>query len=97
MSKLNDLRSKGKEITLSNEMIITISPMTLDIEADISDFYKEEKFTKAISHMVKDAVKIAIPDATDDEINNINKEDLKLITETVLEMNGLSESKKKDN
>jgi len=97
MSKLADLRSKGKNITMSNNMVIEISPMTLDVEAEIGDFYKEKSFTKAISFMVKDALKIAIPDATDDEINNINKDDLKLITEMVLEVNGLSESKKKDN
>jgi len=97
MSKLSDLRSKGKMVTLSNGMEMELRPMTLGEEADISEYQAKDQIFKALSLMVKGAIKRAIPDATDDEIDEINKEDLKLITEKVLEVNGLGKDKQSKN
>jgi hypothetical protein len=93
MSKLSDLRNKGKAVTLSNGEVITLKPMTLDEEVSIAEFQEKNEFVKAMSYLVKNALKRAIPDATDDEINDINKEDLKVITEAIMELNGLKSSK----
>ena len=97
MSKLSDLRSKGTMVTLSNGMEMELRPMTLGEEADISEYQAKDQIFKALSLMVKGAIKRAIPDATDDEIDEINKEDLKLITEKVLEVNGLGKDKQSKN
>jgi len=94
MSKLSDLRSKGTIITLSNGLKLEVRPMSLDTEATVGELYDKKQFMQGMRFMVKDAIKRAIPDATDDEINELNKLDLKLITETVLSVNGLSQEKK---
>jgi len=95
MSKLSDLRSKGTIITLSNGLELEIRPMSLTVEADVGELYDEEakisqkNLLKAIRIMVTDAIKTSLPDATDEEIDNLNKNDLKLITNMVLKVNGL--------
>ena len=89
MSKLADLRSKGKMITLSDGTGIEIRPMSLGDEAEIAELQTQDKVFQAISLMVKSSIKKAIPDATDEEIDELNKDDLKVITEAVLEVNGL--------
>jgi len=97
MSKLSDLRSKGKMVTLSNGMEIKIKPMTLGEEADIGEYHQKEKVFQAISLMVKGAIKRAIPDATDEEIDELNKDDLKTISDVVFEINGLAKGDDKKN
>jgi len=89
MSKLKELMAKGETITLSNGLELEIKPMSLETEAEIGELYEEKKVMKAMSLMVKQAIKEAIPDATEEEINQLNKKDLKLITKKVLEINGL--------
>ena len=97
MSKLSDLRSKGVEVTLSNNIIIMLKPMTLDEEARLAEFQQDNKPFDAMCMLVKNALKRAIPDATDDEINDLNKDDLKIVSEEVLKLNGLGGSSiKKD-
>ena len=93
MSKLSDLVSKGKNVTLSNGLVIEIKPITLKEEIEISEFQKKEEYAKAIAFMVTNAIKRAIPEATDEEIDNLNKEDIKLLSEEVLLINGLSSGK----
>ncbi len=95
MSKLNELRSKGQQVVLSNGMELNIMPMTLGEEADVAAF-DDKQMLSAVSLLVKNAIKRAIPDATDEEIEFINKKDLKLITECVLKVNGLIESKNEE-
>ncbi len=96
MSELADLRSKGESITLSNGLVMNILPMSIDEEVDMAEYQKNEEYIKAISHLVKMAVKRAIPKATDEEINLLNKDDLKLITETVLKVNKLKTGEEKN-
>jgi len=95
MSKLNDLRSKGETVKLSNEMELLIKPMRLGLEAEIGELYDQKKVGQAMILLVKDAIKTAIPEATNEEIDDINKVDLKLITTKIFEVNGLSVDKKK--
>jgi hypothetical protein len=95
MSKLNDLRSKGETVKLSNEMELLIKPMRLGLEAEIGELYDQKKIGKAMILLVKDAIKMALPDVTDEELNDLNKVDLKLITKKVFEVNGLNLDEKK--
>jgi len=95
MSKLSDLRSKGLKIVLSNELEMNIMPMTLDEEVELVEFQNNNEAFKAIKMLVKNAIKRAIPDATEDEINMLNKEDLKIISEGVLKINGLGDTPEK--
>ena len=96
MSKLSDLRSKGEQVTLSNGLQFEVSPVTIDEEADIAEYQEKEQFVKAITYMVKNVIKKGIPDATDEEINNLNKKDLQVVTERVLKVNGLTSSKNEE-
>ena len=87
--------AKGKKVNLSNGLELEIKPMTLETEARVGEYYDKEESMKAIMVMVKDAIKSAVPEATDEEINNLNKKDLRLITNEVLKINGLKEDEKK--
>ena len=95
MSKLSDLRSKGEIVTLSNGLELNITPMSLGEEADVSELSNDKKTTAALILLVKNAVKRALPEAMDEEIDNLNKDDLKVITEVVLKINKLVDDKKK--
>ena len=97
MSKLGKLRSRGKNITLTSGEMITILPATIDLEAEVAMLQEEGKIMDAISHLIKSTLKIADPEATDDEINNIDKKDLKILTEEILIINGFQNEKKKSN
>ena len=89
MSKLADLRSKSTPVTLSDGTILNLMPINLDIESEVARLQTEEKIFEAIKLMVTSAIKGAMPDATEEEINHLNKKDLKLVTEAVLSINGL--------
>ena len=94
MSKLSDLRCKGEPLTLSNGLEIIIKPMTIGEEADIAILQKDNNVFGAVTTLVKGAIKRAIPDATDDEIEELNKIDLQTITKMVLKVNGLEGDEK---
>lgn len=94
MSKLGDLKAVGEKVTLTNGMELTIRPITISDEIEVAEFQAEDKFFQALTVMVKNAIKKAVPDATDEEIDELNKEDLKALTDVVLRVNGLD--KKKD-
>jgi len=96
MSKLSELRSKGEDVTLSNGLIMNIKPMRLGVEADVGEFIDKNNTSQAMLLMVRDAIKMSIPDATDEEIDEMNKEDLKLISKKVLQINGIGENKEKN-
>ena len=89
MSKLSDLRSKGETVVLSDGTEIELTPITLSEEAVIAEMQDNDESFKAISYLVKQSVKRAVPDATDEEIEQLNKEDLRKITEAVLQVNKL--------
>jgi len=95
MSKLSELRSKGEDVTLSNGLIINVKPMTIDLEAEVGELYSQDKGLQALALLIKKTIIKSVPDATEEEINDMNKEDLKLLTTKILEMNGLSQDKKK--
>jgi TRAP-type C4-dicarboxylate transport system substrate-binding protein len=95
MSKLADLKNKGQKVILSNGLEIELKPMSLGDEAEVAELQMNKQTFKAVSYMVKQAIKKAIPDATDEEIDDLNKDDLKVVTEKVLELNGLGQDDKK--
>lgn len=94
MSKLKELRSKGEKIVLSNNMEMEVLPLTMSEEADIAEMLDEEDTIsmRAIAHLVKNAIRRAFPDASEEDIESVNKEDLKKITNAVLKINGLVSS-----
>ena len=89
MSKLSDLQNKPVMVKLSNGEEIGFYPMTINDEIEISRYQKNEDFFGAITYLVKSSIKRAVPDATEEEIDNINKGDLDTITKAVLKINGL--------
>lgn len=89
MSQLKDLMDIPDEIELSNGLKMPIYSITLEDEAKFFEFQQKEEYMKAISFMVTQTIREAFPDASDDEINKLNKEDLKKITDAVMKKNKL--------
>jgi len=90
MSKLSDLKSKTTPLTLSNGLVLELAPLTIGGEAEVAEYMNDDATFKAVTYMVTSAIKRALPEATDEEIDNLNKEDLKLITDRVMKINNLS-------
>ncbi len=95
MSKLADLKAKGEPVTLSNGLVLEIRPMKLSVEAEIGEMITKEKITQAMSLLVKTSIKDSFPEATEEEIDSLNKKDLKSITEMVMKINNLNQEEKK--
>ncbi|MBE3092809.1 MAG: hypothetical protein IMZ51_04025 [Chloroflexi bacterium] len=93
MSDLSKLLGKSKTYQIG-EIELEIKPRTLSDIDIFMDMANEEKRTKAMSELIKRTLKDARPDATDDEINQIAFAHFKVLSEAILEVNGLSENKK---
>lgn len=93
MSKLSKLLGKPQTFQIG-EIELEIKPRTLGDIDIFMDMANEEKRSKAMSELIKRTLKDAQPDATDDEINQIAFEHFKVLSEAILEVNGLSEKKK---
>ena len=92
MSELSKLLGKSETFTIGT-IELEIKPRTLgDIDL-FMDMANEEKRSKAMSELIKRTLKDAVPDATDDEINKIAFEHFKVLSETILKVNGLNEKK----
>ncbi len=88
MSKLSDLRAKGEIVRLSNGQTLEIVPSPLSEQADLAEMSQEQPF-KALMTLVKNSIKRADPSTTDEEIDYLNEEDLKAVTEVVRKVNKL--------
>jgi hypothetical protein len=89
MSDLSKLLSKPKTYTIG-EIELEIKPRTLkDIDL-IMDMGSEEKRGTAMKELIKRTLKDAVPDATDQEIDNIGFAHFKKLSEAIIEVNGLN-------
>ncbi len=89
MSKLSKLLGKPKTFTIG-EIELEIKPRTLSDIDLIMGMDNDEKRGDAMKELMKRTLKEAVPDATDDEINNIAFEHFKVLSEAIMEVNGLS-------
>ena len=89
MSKLSKLLGKPKTYTIG-EIELEIKPRTLNDIDLIMDIGNEEKRGKAMKELIIRTVKDSVPDATDDEINQIAFQYFKELSEAIVEVNNLN-------
>ena len=89
MSKLSKLLGKPKTFTIGG-VELEIKPRTLSDIDLIMGMDNDEKRGEAMKELIKRTLQDAVPDATDDEINNIAFEHFKVLSEAIVEVNGLS-------
>lgn len=94
MATLKDLRAKPDTITLSNGMELDVYSLSLSKAADYAELLQKEKFSEAMKFIVIETVMRALPNATEEDIEFINKEDLSKITHAALKANGFGGSDK---
>ncbi len=88
MSKLNSLMGKAKTFKIG-DIELEIKPRTMkDIDL-IMDLSIEEKRGEAMKELIKRTLKDAVPDATDEEIDNVAFEHFQVLSESIIEVNGL--------
>ena len=89
MSKLSNLIGKPKTFTIGGQEI-ELKPRTLkDIDL-LMDLTKEDKRAESLKKLITLTLKESVPDATDEEINQIGIQYFKELSEAIVEVNGLS-------
>jgi len=88
MSKLSNLVGKSKKIQIAG-IELEIKPRTVEDIDLIVNLGDDEKKGEAMKELVKRTLKEAVPDATDEEINNIAFEHFTKLTNAIVEVNGL--------
>ena len=89
MSKLSKLLGKPKTYTIG-EIELEIKPRTLNDIDLIMDIGNEEKRGKSMKELIIRTLKDSVPDAEDDEINQIAFEYFKELSEAIVEVNNLN-------
>lgn len=91
MSKLDKLVGKGKEIEIGG-IHIDIKPLSvssLPLLMQMGDESNKESQAKAMGEIISRTLKDSVPDATEEEINNISLEHLTKLMEAIMEVNQL--------
>lgn len=92
MSKLNQLQGKPKTYKIG-EIELELKPLNLD-DMGLFDLENPKEQMKATKEIIKKTLKAAVPDATDEEINNIGMNHMEKLMEAIMEVNGLSGKEK---
>jgi len=92
MSRLNKLLGKGKEIDLGGEIIL-IKPLKLKDLDLFMDLANESKRTETTKKIIFQTIKEAVPDVTNEELENISVEYITTLLNEILEVNGLTQDK----
>ncbi len=88
MSKLSSLIGEPKTFKIG-DIELELKPRTLkDIEL-VMDLSIDEKRGEAMRELIKRTLKEAVPDATDEEIDNIAFKHFQVLSESIIEVNGL--------
>ena len=88
MSKLSKLMGKPEEIELEGEKFV-IHPLTMK-EIDLFvNMSSPEKQAEAIKQIITLTLKKTVPDATDEELDNVNFKYLMELFEVISKVNGL--------
>ena len=88
MSRLGKFMGKPNEIEIDGEKL-NIYPLTLDNMELLMDASKPETQGKAIKEIITLTLKKAVPDATDEEINNFGLQHFESLFNAIVEANGL--------
>ena len=97
MSKISKLLGATKLVKIGEEEI-EMKPLTISDLDIVNESQSPEKAPKAIKEMIRRTLKRSIPDATDEEIENIGMGYFEDLVNAIFEVNGLEkvEAKKKE-
>jgi len=88
MSKLANFLAKPKKYTINNEEI-ELKPLKVKDLDILTGFQDQSKQGEVLKEMIKRTLKESIPDATDEEINNIGLNHTMNFLEAIIDVNGL--------
>ena len=94
MSELSKLQGKSKTYKIG-ELDLEFKPLTLD-EMSLFDIDQNASTTdqmKASKELISKVLKQAVPDATDEEINNIGMQYMQELMDAIMDINGLKEQR----
>ena len=89
MSKLSTLVGKSKTFTIGG-IEMELKPRTLKDMDLLVELSEEGKKANALKKLVSMTLKESVPDATDEEIENIGIQYFKELSEAIVEVNGLN-------
>ena len=92
MSRIAKLLAKPQQLELNGE-VLDIYPLTVEHLDIIFDMDKEDKRAEAMGKLIKLTLKKAVPDTSEDEMNNVSMEFLEPLINCIVEVNGLSDDK----
>jgi len=90
MSKLSTLLGKSKTFKIG-ELDLELKPLRFEHMDLLAKLDNPEQRIKAMQEIIKITLKEAVPDATDEEINNLGLSYLMEISEAIGEVNGLKD------
>jgi hypothetical protein len=88
MSKLSTLIGKPKTFKIG-EIELELKPRTLGDLDLIFDLQDDAKRGTAMKKLIKDTLKDAVPDATEEELNGMSFKYFKELSNAIVEVNGL--------
>ena len=91
MSILSRLSGKGKKIKLG-EIEVEIKPLTFTNSDLMVKMGNEETRGEATKELIKVVLKNSVPDATDEEIDNISIEHISVLMEAITDVCGLDKN-----
>lgn len=92
MSKLSELAGNAKTYEIGG-ISLSIKPLTLRDVNLFSDFEDKTKRAEAIATIMRKTLKESVPDATDEEIEDVGLTYLDEIMHAILEVNKLDSKK----
>ena len=87
MSVLKDLMAKGETFKLSNGVDIIIQPLTVKQESEFTQLVVDKQYGKAANYLYTQTAKNSIEGVSEDEIDKLNKDDVKGIIEMARKVN----------
>jgi len=87
MSVLKDLMAKGEPLKLTNGVEITIQPLTVKEESEFTQLIVDKQYGKAANYLYVQTAKNSIDGVSDEEIDRLNKDDVKAIIEMARKVN----------
>jgi len=89
MSDLAKLAGKGKKVKIG-ELEIEVKPLTVsDVDLMMGLGKEGVEQASAIKQLIKRVLEDAVPDASDEEIENVSVEHMQQIMEAIIEVNNL--------
>lgn len=88
MSRLSKLLGKKKEYDIGGE-VIELSPLGIECLDLFLGLEKEETRIENLKIIMTKTLKTAVPDATEEELNQISVSHFKTLLEAILDVNGM--------